>query len=147
MPIRRKIVLCVALYVVLIFISGIGCPFRYFLGMSCAGCGMTRACLSALIPLQSQLYEPVSWSQDLAYRLQQMWYYHPMVFVVIPLTVYAFFAKKPLFGTQKREIGALSVLAMLFLTTWLVRLAMGSEITACDLSQGVLTAPIMQFFS
>ena len=30
------------------FAVGVGCPIKYISGISCAGCGMTRACISAL---------------------------------------------------------------------------------------------------
>jgi hypothetical protein len=32
----------------LMFAFGITCPIRYVFGVSCPGCGMTRACISAL---------------------------------------------------------------------------------------------------
>ena len=32
----------------LLFALGITCPIRHLLGISCPGCGMTRACVSAL---------------------------------------------------------------------------------------------------
>lgn len=33
---------------VLLSAVGMGCPIQFFTGISCAGCGMTRACLHAL---------------------------------------------------------------------------------------------------
>ncbi len=105
---------------------------------------MTRACLSAVLPLPlHQTYVPVSWSQDLLFRLERMWYYHPAVFVVVPLAIYAFFAKKPMFGSQKREIYVLSAVAVGMLVLWLWRMAQGGEVVYCDLSRGVLTAPVL----
>ena len=38
----------VALYALFLQISGIHCPIKYLLGISCPGCGMTRALLAAL---------------------------------------------------------------------------------------------------
>lgn len=34
--------------VVFSYLSGIGCPFHFFTGIPCCGCGMTRACISLL---------------------------------------------------------------------------------------------------
>ena len=39
--------LIIGLYVAM-FALGETCPIRYFWGISCPGCGMTRACLNAL---------------------------------------------------------------------------------------------------
>lgn len=37
------LILSLILLSFLLTILGIGCPFKYFFGVSCAGCGMTRA--------------------------------------------------------------------------------------------------------
>lgn len=41
-------ILAVMLVYVIFYISGIGCPIKYLTGISCMGCGMTRAYLSLL---------------------------------------------------------------------------------------------------
>ena len=53
----------VALYA-LSHVTGIGCPIKFFTGISCGGCGMTRA-LAALVSL----------------RIRDAFYYHPLVLV------------------------------------------------------------------
>ena len=61
------------LYLVL-FALGIGCPLKYLSGISCAGCGMTRACMSAL-----------------RLELSQAFAYHPLWIglpVVFPLLIF-----------------------------------------------------------
>ena len=49
---KHKYALCVWLGIVVIYaffyLVGIGCPIKFITGISCAGCGMTRACISAL---------------------------------------------------------------------------------------------------
>lgn len=40
--------LLVAAFYLLLFTLGISCPIKFLIGISCPGCGMTRACLSAL---------------------------------------------------------------------------------------------------
>lgn len=111
---------------------------------------MTRACLSAILPLHlvvdlsSTPDVTLPWTTALRLRLQQMWHYHPMVFVTVPLMIYAFFAKKPMFGSQKREIMVLFAVCALFLVVWAVRLWQGSAVVACDPSSGVLTGWIFR---
>ena len=39
-------ILAVALVYVILYMAGIGCPIKYLTGVSCMGCGMTRAYLS-----------------------------------------------------------------------------------------------------
>ncbi len=41
-------VLAVAVLYALLFALGITCPIKYVTGISCPGCGMSRACFSAL---------------------------------------------------------------------------------------------------
>lgn len=59
---------CIAAFYVILAIAGIGCPIRFLTGISCAGCGMTRAWLSAfrLDFAGAFLYHPLFWSVPLA---------------------------------------------------------------------------------
>ena len=61
---RRGLIAAVAvaaLYVVF-FALGVGCPIKYLTGISCPGCGMTRACLSALrLDFSAALYYHPLW--------------------------------------------------------------------------------------
>ena len=49
---RRKEIICSAAAILLLYgvfaFSGIGCPIKFVTGVSCAGCGMTRAWISVL---------------------------------------------------------------------------------------------------
>ena len=56
----------VAFYIVL-SILGIGCPIKWVTGISCAGCGMTRAYLSLLhLDIKHAfIYHPLFWSVPL----------------------------------------------------------------------------------
>lgn len=51
----------------LLYICGVGCPIKYLTGISCAGCGMTRA-----------------WIHFLQLDLQGAFYYHPLFLLPIP---------------------------------------------------------------
>lgn len=57
------------IYMVFI-LSGISCPIKFLTGISCAGCGMTRACISAL-------------KLDFA----TAFYYHPL-WISLPFTAF-----------------------------------------------------------
>lgn len=79
------------------FILGISCPIKYIFGVSCPGCGMTRATLSAL-------------RLDFA----MAFYYHPLWPLVLPGAVLLLF----LFKKGKR--GAFGVIIALLILTFLI---------------------------
>ena len=62
---KYKVSLMACLAVILLYllmsVVGIGCPVKYITGISCPGCGMTRACLSAMrLDLESAFaYHPL----------------------------------------------------------------------------------------
>ena len=62
----------IGLYALFLQLSGIHCPIKYLLGISCPGCGMSRACISAL-------------RLDFA----AAFFYHPLWFMVLPFAVLA----------------------------------------------------------
>lgn len=69
-------IVAVSLVYLFFHIAGIGCPIRFFTGISCPGCGMTRAVL-ALLRL------------DFA----AAFYYHPLVYV-LPIAFLDFLFQK-----------------------------------------------------
>ena len=86
---------------------GWNCPIKYLTGVPCPGCGLSRA-LAALLRLDF-------WT---ALR------FHPMVFVLPPVVLYALFGKKPLLGSTKLERVLLWSAVALDIGIWLVRLAL-----------------------
>ena len=62
--------LLLGVYVAFITLTGIGCPIRFFIGISCPGCGMSRAVLLML-----------SGHFQAAFRM------HPLVYAVLPAGV------------------------------------------------------------
>ena len=87
----------VALSYAVMFAVGIGCPIKFFSGISCAGCGMTRACLSAL-----------------RFDFAEAFYYHPL-WVVLPigailLAVFGLRGKKKAFAVTGYTFVALLIL-------------------------------------
>ena len=93
----------VVLLYALLSAVGVGCPIKYLLGISCPGCGMTRACLNAL-------------RLDFA----AAFYYHPLWVLLLPFAV----AFALLWRCQKRF--ALRILVgcgvVLMLTVWVWRI-------------------------
>ena len=88
--------LLVALLYLLLFALGITCPLKYLFGISCPGCGMSRA-----------LFYLVTWRPAIAF------FYHPLVFLLLPfLLTYAllFYKGKPKAAKRLLLFGALLLL-------------------------------------
>ena len=119
-------VLCVALaltavlYAVMIAFD-LPCPIKYISGISCAGCGMTRALLSAL-------------RCDLAAAFA----YHPLwiaVPMVAALLLVAHFKR-----WNKVFDVTIAVAACLFLIVWIIRLIdPACDVVSVDFSQSVFS--------
>ena len=86
---------------------GWNCPVKYLTGVPCPGCGLSRA-LAALLRLDFRA----------AFR------FHPMIFVLPPVVLYALFGKKPLLGAKTRERVLLWSAVAMDIGIWLVRLAL-----------------------
>ena len=93
------------IYVATITLTGIGCPIRWFTGVPCPGCGMTRS-LIALLHLD----------------LKKSFYYHPLTIVAIPFLVYVIIGKKPLFNNKKVQDIAIYTFISIMLFVWILRL-------------------------
>lgn len=91
----------VLLYVFLLLL-GISCPIKFITGISCAGCGMTRA-----------------WLHVLRFDLNAAFYFHPL-FWAVPVVVVLFFLRKR-FPRFFRVIAA--VAAVMFIVVYFVRLS------------------------
>lgn len=66
--IKRFVPLAFAMLPLLVFYFVFGCPIKFFTGISCLGCGMSRAAISLL-----------------SFDVQQAVYYHPLIFLM-PVT-------------------------------------------------------------
>lgn len=102
-----------------ITISGIGCPFRFFTGIPCAGCGMTRAYLSLL-------------SLD----FKRAFDYHPL-FWTIPVLLLLFLLKE----TKRLKDGLfytfLILIGILFFVVYFLRLFYDVPFLKMNLSNGL----------
>lgn len=92
----------VTLLYLLLFSLGITCPIKYITGISCAGCGMTRACIHL-----------VQGDIDGAFS------YHPLVFIPF-LMIPAFIFRRRIPERIKKLLIAAVCLA--FLTVYVIRL-------------------------
>lgn len=107
-----------AMILIILFfhLTGIGCPIKKFTGISCAGCGMTRAILAAL---------------KLHWKLA--FFYHPLFWLPpLILVLYLFF---PVLFERKRKL-IVSVTIVLFLIIYFVRLLHPNEIVAVHWKDG-----------
>ena len=106
---------------------GIGCPLKFFSGISCPGCGMTRAAVSLL-------------RLDVA----AAFYYHPLVFLLPPVALALFF----LHHKEKRR--AYSVLLYLliaaFVAVYLWRMLCGDGTVVRFAPLESLPARLWRFF-
>lgn len=91
----------ILLFYGLLFFVGITCPIKFFTGVSCAGCGMTRA-----------------WVHVFRGDLVGAWSFHPL-FWVVPLLIPVFLIRKRHPGLFK---GILSAVVCLFLITYFLRM-------------------------
>ena len=91
-----------ALYAALHF-AGFGCPIKAVTGVSCAGCGMTRAWLAALAG---------DWAEA--------FFYHPL-FWMVPPAVLVFFLRKRL--PRRLVTGLAWAAGIAFVAVYILRLA------------------------
>lgn len=115
----KKIILYLLIFAVLIlFYKSVGCPFRVFLGISCPGCGMSRA-LEAVLKLDFSL----------AFQM------HPLIFFM-PAALAVFLLRKKI--PPKVYEGLLIAAAVVMFTVYFIRLFSDSEIVYIDFKKGLI---------
>ncbi|MBE6653095.1 MAG: DUF2752 domain-containing protein [Ruminococcaceae bacterium] len=107
------------------FVLGLPCPVQHLFGISCPGCGMTRA-LWSLVTL------------DFA----GAWYYHPASFA-LPV-VAAFLVLFHWKGRRKATAATLAAFGVLLVLVYLLRLFTGSDVVTVAPQSG-LVARILRF--
>ena len=103
-------VLAVVLLYVFFHFTGIGCPIHFLTGVSCPGCGMTRAVFALL-----------------RFRFAEACHYHPLVYVLPFAVLYLLFRRRIPKLLDKISIFTIVVL---FVTIYVIRI--------CDPANGVL---------
>lgn len=97
------------------------CPFLYFFGIPCPGCGMTRALLSVA-----------------KLDLKAAFYYHPLFFIVILAAIYiALKLSGKIKISKKTENSLIMAVCILFIAVYFIRLFTGSEVVKTDLENSV----------
>lgn len=96
-----------------------GCPIRFFLGICCPGCGMTRAVAAAL-----------------SFRFHDAYRFHPMVFSLPIVVIFLFQFELNRISEKNFKIFA-AVWLLLLLFTYFIRLFSESEIVFIDLRRGL----------
>jgi len=119
-------VLAIALLYLVFHLVGIGCPIRFLTGVSCPGCGMTRAALSLL-----------------CLRFSDALYYHPLVFLM-PVVLAVFLLKRRIPLKTYRFL--LFTMIVMFGIVYTIRLLDPSnEVVAFHPDQGFIYRAIKHF--
>ena len=120
-PLRQKILTLLGTGLLAAFYLFIGCPLHVLTGISCPGCGMTRA-LRALLRL------------DFSGALQ----YHPLIIVLPLLAVWALLGLLKRRLPKKTENIPTALTPALFLIVSAIRLINGDPVVKPDFSSSVL---------
>ena len=83
-------------------VLGIGCPIKYMTGVSCAGCGMTRA-----------------WFYLLQGDIERAFSYHPLFVIPVLFVILVLFKKKIPKSVYK---GSIAVMIALFMIVYIARM-------------------------
>ena len=101
-----------------VFYLSFGCPFRLLSGISCPGCGMSRALFALL-----------------TFDFNQAFNMHPLVFL-LPFAVLIFFKRKSI---PKKVMTALCVFALILLfAVYCFRMSQGGTVVYADFESGLI---------
>ena len=124
--IRHNYKLILLFFLIAVFYLSFGCPSRLLFGLSCPGCGMSRA-VESLLKL------------DIASAFQM----HPLVFA-LPVAVVVYFLRKRI---PKRTMLALCVLALSsLLIVYIVRMSQQGNVVYADFESGLIYKLFHRFF-
>lgn len=127
-PHSIKILCLISITALFFLFSGIGCPIRWLTGISCPGCGITRAMLALL---------RLDFSAAFAC--------HPLFWFLPPAFVYIIIGKHPLLGSDKNEKYFLIFVILITIAVYLFRLFFTeNNIVFIDLHQGFMLK-LLQF--
>ncbi len=115
---KENLPLILVIGVIMIFYAIVGCPFRFFFGVCCPGCGITRACLSIL-------------RLDFAAAFR----YNPLVYI-LPIALLIFIMHRKIPKTTQNLLLGIGI--CLFLGVYLYRLLTGNEYVYIDLNRGLV---------
>lgn len=114
-----NILFCLIVYYFLLHILGTTCPIKWLTGISCAGCGMSRAILSFL-------------KGD----INAAFYYHPL-FWLVPILLIVIILRKKISKKIYRGIMFLSL--SLFIICYVIRMAdPNNNIVICNIKDSII---------
>ncbi len=123
-----EVILSLLLVVALLFITGIGCPIKFFTGISCAGCGMSRA-LYCMLTLD----------------FKTAVYYHPLCFLFPLFAIFLFFHKHV---SRKIFKGILVAICVIFVIVYLIRLFDDKcSVVTCNPQNGFILKAIKHLYN
>ncbi len=112
------IITIIAIYTVF-HIVGIGCPIKFLTGISCAGCGMTRA-----------------WFHALQFNFRAAFYYHPL-WLLAPVLIILLLLYQKL--NKKFFIASLTTIVLIFIIVYIIRLISPNDtVVIIDISQSAV---------
>lgn len=113
------VVLGIGAYCVISYLFNIPCPIKTITGISCPGCGMSRACISLLkLDIQSAAH------------------YHPLVFGILPIGAcfIVFYARK----AYKARKYFIIFVTILFFTVYFYRMFIShSPVLECNIENSI----------
>lgn len=116
---KLKLSLIIFILYLILSLFHIGCPIKALSGISCPGCGMTRAVESVF-----------------ALNFKDAFYYHPL-FMLTPI-MFLLFLLDHLLPTKLRKI-AWSIIIVFFITIYLYRLLLTkNDVVEIDIWSGVV---------
>ncbi len=125
--IKERVQLCISIFFIYLFLSllHVGCPIKFLTGISCPGCGMTRAVISVF-----------------RLNFKEAFHYHPL-FLITPVMLCLFLletAIKPIYYKI-----AWSMIFLMFLLVYIIRLFITPcDIVSIDMKNGILLKLIHQ---
>jgi hypothetical protein len=124
---RVKLILFILIFYLFLNLLHIGCPIKFMTGISCPGCGMTRAVRSALL-----------------FDFKDAFYYHPL-FLLSPVMVFLFLFET--YINPKLNKITWSVIIVLFSVTYIIRLLiLKNEVVEIDIASGVVLELLHNIF-
>lgn len=105
------------------FYLTLGCPIRFFFGISCPSCGLSRAVESLLF-----------------LNFSKAFYFHPMVYM-LPVVLILYLLRKKLSPGAVKGF-SISILVML-IAVYLIRLVGNSDIVYCRFEEGLIYKLLM----
>lgn len=105
--------------IAVLYITKIGCPIKFFTGISCPGCGITRA-----------------WVSFFKLHITEAFYYHPLFWLVPVILVMYIYEKK----LPKKLLNIVSVVSILaFTIVYILRMfVFQNDIVVCEPKLGLL---------